>query len=243
MIPATKQTKAQRTKETQSDRKEDKQVREKQIIVIDKSGTLKDVSIKDVLNQNETQQKNTKKEEEKFMSELYKKAGLKSGDGFEEQFIWELEYEEKKYLISLYAKKTGRVQNKNLYSFPPPFEESSFYGNCVLVSSDSDLTSKLWESLFELVYEKYDDEEEDIDEEDESLEDNDLEDDTEEEEEEQEEEEQEEEGKKISKGGKKREYKKHGSKGQLIDDPVVCFADVVENFLDCSSELEMEKYI
>jgi len=204
---------------------EKKKKAEKMVLLIDKSGAVSEITIKD------TQQ---------GINELYKKAGFKTSEGFNEQFGWELQYEDTKYLVSLYAKKSGRAQNKNTYSFPPPFEEASFYGNCVLVCSDSDLNSKLWDSLFELIYEKYDENDEDDDEE-EDEDEEDVEEDEEEEEEEEDIEEEEEEVKQAK--GRKKKTSQSNLKIGKYDDGVICFTEVDENFLDCSSELELEKYI
>ena len=208
---------------------------EKIVLLVDKTGTVKEIGIKDT---------------PQSLNELYKKAGFKSADGFQEQFVWEISNEDLpdaasdakcgnlKYSVSLYAKKTGRIQ-KNMYGFPPPFEESVFYGNCILVCSERDLSVAIWDGLFEAIYEKYEENEEEMEDEeqddaadDESVDLEELEDDEEGMDEEKE--------CKVSSGKKKRAACNAKTKK---DDPVVLFTDVVEHFLDCSSELELERYV
>jgi hypothetical protein len=94
MPPVTKQSRVQtsnrRTRQEDLEKIEDQGTKEKKIVLVDKTGVLKDISIKEI-------PKNAKKGEDRYVNELYKKAGLKTADGFEEQFVWELEYEETKY--------------------------------------------------------------------------------------------------------------------------------------------------
>jgi len=178
-------------------------------------------------------------------SSLYKKAKLKTADGFHEQFVWELMLEEVKYTISLYGKKMAKMDRgpKNAYGFPPPLEEASYSGSCLLVSLDGNLTSKLWDDLFEMIYEKYDGEEADDEEADED-EEGEGEGDEVEEEEEEEGEEEEAEGEDevpVVKGGRKKRGGKASKKP--VEDLLVFDNEVVEQFLDCSCELEYEPFV
>jgi hypothetical protein len=173
---------------------------------------------------------------------LYKKAGFKTAEGFQEQFVWEVSLDEEKYTIQLFAKKTGRLQ-KNAYNFPPPIEESVFYGNCLLVCTERNLTAKLWDSLFESIYEKYDNDELDDDEDtEELLDDQDsvvAEDDISEEEEV---DEADEEGP-ILQNETKRSKKTSQKKDSLLLFGSTNAATTEEQFLDCSCELELEPYL
>jgi hypothetical protein len=178
-------------------------------------------------------------------SDLYKKAGLKTSDGFHEQFVWELALEEVKYSISLYGKKMAKTDRgpKNAYGFPPPLEEAAYAGSCLLVSQDGDLTTKLWDDLFEMIYEKYEGEEADDDEDEEDeADDVDEADEAEEEADDEEEEEpDDEEG-----GGPTtvRRKKRGGGKAKKAADDLLLFDnEVVEQFLDCSCELEYEPFV
>jgi len=116
---------------------------DKTVLVIDKSGLLKEVKIKS----------NSQKD-------LYKKAGLKSAEGFQEQFMWDVDWEDTRYSISLYAKKKGKT-GKNMFNFPAPLEEEVFYGNAILLNNLGSLSIADWENLFEVICEKYDENGED----------------------------------------------------------------------------------
>lgn len=189
---------------------------EKKVILIDKTGTTKEIGITDPTT-------------------LFKKAGFKTGDGFDEIFVWEIVWEDVKYTISLFAKKTGRVP-KNAYGFPPPLEDASFYGNCILMCHEHDLTVKIWDNLFESIYEKYDeDDDESAEEEEDDYEAVDEgEDDVEEEE-------VEEEGEKPAHVRKKAANGKSKKKDELV--PLFIEAPISDTFLDCSEELELEPYV
>jgi len=63
------------------------------IIIVEKLGTLKELTVKEF------------KEEE-----LFKKCGFKKGDDFVKQTEWTLKLEGKKYLVALYAKTEGKAK-------------------------------------------------------------------------------------------------------------------------------------
>ena len=95
-------------------------------------------------------------------SDLYKKAGLKTADGFKCYTSWSVEIDEMKYNISLYGKTTGRANQENKYEFPPPVDSHLFFGNCVLVNKTEngevkDLSVKEWEDIYETLYGGFED--------------------------------------------------------------------------------------
>jgi len=104
-------------------------------------------------------------------SELYKKAGFKNAEGFALQTTWSVELKGgRKFKIQLYAKKTGRAGQENKYEFPPPVDNSMFFGNCLLVNVDNDLKINDWTSIYEHLYGGFEDiGSEDSDEEDEDM--------------------------------------------------------------------------
>lgn len=114
------------------------------IIIVDKSGKLKQSSIKNY--------------EE---SELYKKCGFKKPDGFEKQTEWGSKMDGKKYIVAVFAKKTGKATFENKYDFPPPIDTTLFFGSCLIIrytkECDGGLTpcslsldewNKIYEKLF-----------------------------------------------------------------------------------------------
>jgi hypothetical protein len=118
------------------------------VIIVEKNGTLKPLTIKDF------------KEEE-----LFKKCGFKKGDDFEKQHEWNIKITDKKYAISVFAKTEGRANSENKYDFPPPIDSKLFFGNCVIIAklkSESNnvytnLTLELWEKMYEKLFGGFED--------------------------------------------------------------------------------------
>jgi len=112
------------------------------ILIIEKSGSIKELNIKSYNK-----------------DELYKKAGFKVTDGFSVQTKWSVEIDSEKHNILLYAKTKGRAGQENKYDFPPPVDNTLYFGNCILVNTNQDNVSEdnvkdLTESLWEKIYEK-----------------------------------------------------------------------------------------
>jgi hypothetical protein len=114
------------------------------IIIVDKSGTLKTLTVKDY------------KEEE-----LFKKGGFKKVDGFIKHTDWSVKMDGQKYNIALYGKLDGKANMENKYDFPPPVDNKLFFGACVLVGSirndkgEKVLTSLslgLWDKIYEKLF-------------------------------------------------------------------------------------------
>ena len=119
------------------------------VIIVDKTGLLKSYNIKDF------------KEDE-----LYKKCGFKKSTDFSKQTEWNIKYDGKKYLISMYGKLEGKANTENKYDFPPPIDNKLFFGNCVLVakiknedniSLFTSLTIPLWDKLYEKLFGGFED--------------------------------------------------------------------------------------
>jgi len=119
------------------------------IIIVEKCGSLKTLSIKDFK-----------------MEELYKKCGFKKGDDFLKQTEWSAKYEEEKYYIEVFAKTEGRPNSENKYDFPPPIDTKLFFGSCAILAynkkSDgnkfyTDLSLSLWNKLYEKLFGGFED--------------------------------------------------------------------------------------
>jgi len=119
------------------------------IIIVDKSGTLKVLNVKDY------------KEED-----LYKKCGFKKSDGFEKQTEWSSKMDGQRYLIALYSKTEGKANSENKYDFPPPVDTKLFFGSCALVAylkkedgarTPCNLTIPLWEKIYEKLFGGFED--------------------------------------------------------------------------------------
>ena len=119
------------------------------IIIVERTGTLKPLTIKDF------------KEDE-----LFKKCGFKKGKDFIKQAEWNAKYEGKKYYVQVFAKSDGRANSENKYDFPPPIDKNLFFGSCAIIAftknNDSgknyvDLSLPLWNNIYEKLFGGFED--------------------------------------------------------------------------------------
>jgi hypothetical protein len=222
------------------------------ILIIEKTGAIKEVAIKTFSE-----------------AELYKKAGLKSAAGFELQTEWGAEIQGKAYSVSLYGKTDGRAGQENKYELPPPLDNILFFGSCILVNRlngvPSNITKDEWKTVYDHLYGGFEDLDEDDDEEEDEDDDEDVprtkegyvkddfvvDDDEEDEDydEEEEEEEEEEESEtsseeeiavKTRKTRATQAAKKPTKEKKVTAPPKEV---LINNYLDCTSELSEEEYI
>ena len=217
------------------------------VLIVEKSGNIKEQNIK--FDENE----------------LYKKAGHSSQTGFKCYTEWNIEnLNDKSYNISVYGKTNGRANSENKYEFPPPIDNTLFFGNCVIVNKHNNIpvsiTGDEWDDIYEYLYggfEDLGDEDSEEDEEDEEgipltkqgyakdgfiVDDDDI-----DEEDEYEDEADDEEELSIKKSKSKSNPKKITTKktSKKSEKPENVFKIVQEqsNYLDCTSELEEEEYV
>jgi hypothetical protein len=130
------------------------------VLIVEKLGNVKEQTIKN-FDENE----------------LYKKAGYKTAEGFKCYAQWNIEeLNGKPYSISVYGKTTGRANQENKYEFPPPIDNTLFFGNCIIVNktdnSATSISADEWENVYEHLFGGFedlgdeDDDEEDEDEDD-----------------------------------------------------------------------------
>jgi len=121
------------------------------IIIVEKTGQLKLLSIKDF------------KEDD-----LFKKCGFKKADDFQKQNQWNIKIDGNTYLVFVYAKTDGRANSENKYDFPPPIDTKLFFGNCAIIAKkpsnnkDGDfmytnLSVELWEKMYEKLFGGFED--------------------------------------------------------------------------------------
>ncbi len=121
-----------------------------QIVIVDKTGTLKEVNAKD-LNKDD----------------LYKKCGFKKADGFEKLTEWTTKISgEGKFITSVYGKTDGKANMENKYDFPPPIDTTLIFGSCVVICETkqddgkvvlADLTVDLWNKIYEKLFGGFED--------------------------------------------------------------------------------------
>jgi hypothetical protein len=108
------------------------------VLLVEKNGTIKSLKIKEFCEE-----------------DFYKKCGYKSPSNFKKQHTWKGKVEGTTYYISLFAKTDSRTaMGENKYEFPPPIDQTLFFGNVVVVNKDennqwSDLTVDEWETIYD----------------------------------------------------------------------------------------------
>ena len=114
------------------------------LLIIDKSGTPKVLSVKDFK-----------------IEDLYKKCGFKKPDGLEKRHVWVTKCDKVNYRISVYAKDDGKANAENKFEFPPPIDNSLFFGSCAVLVEHKNLageyvptivTMDIWDKLYEKMY-------------------------------------------------------------------------------------------
>jgi hypothetical protein len=119
------------------------------IIIVEKLGSLKMLSIKNF------------KEEE-----LYKKCGFKKPEHFNKQTEWSVKCDGTKYYIQVFAKAEGKANNENKYDFPPPIDTKLFYGSCCIVGQIKkedgtktyvNLSIAIWNKIYEKLFGGFED--------------------------------------------------------------------------------------
>jgi len=119
------------------------------IIIVERLGSLKLLSIKDFKQ-----------------DQLYKKCGFKKGEDFKKQAEWNIKYDNKKYCIQVFAKNEGRANSENKYDFPPPIDSKLFYGSCAIVAQVkkedgskvyANLNLQIWNKIYEKLFGGFED--------------------------------------------------------------------------------------
>lgn len=114
------------------------------IILVEKLGELKSLSVKDY------------KEDE-----LFKKCGFKKADDFSKQVDWSVKIDGQKYIVSMFGKSEGKANMENKYDFPPPIDNKLFFGCCALVCQSCDSVNKktftnlsleLWNKIYDKLF-------------------------------------------------------------------------------------------
>jgi hypothetical protein len=125
------------------------------IVLVEHNGNLKQVKSKELTRDT-----------------LYKKCGFRTAEHFDKTATWEVEINKDMVIIELWAKTEGKANNENKYDFPPPVDNSLYYGSCVLIQVDNkdrilNLTTELWLKIYEKLFGGFEDLDEEVEEEDE----------------------------------------------------------------------------
>jgi hypothetical protein len=118
------------------------------ILIVEKSGNIKPLLVKDYKPE-----------------ELYKKCGFKKDNDFLKQIDWKIKLGNTKWLVTVYGKTEGRATNENKYDFPPPIDNTLFFGSCAIVAKSykdgiftiENLTIPLWDQFYEKLFGGFED--------------------------------------------------------------------------------------
>ena len=111
------------------------------ILIVEKGGSIKDTVVKEYKE-----------------NELFKKCGFKKEDGFVKQTTWaSVKINGVKYIVDLYGKTEGKANTENKYDFPPPVDNTLFFGSCALVCRNEEskmisLSLELWNKIYEKLF-------------------------------------------------------------------------------------------
>ena len=109
------------------------------ILVIEKNGNVKEVTV------------NTFEHET-----LCAKANVKKVTDLKKRTTWKVEID-KKYEVVLYAKDSGRAGSENKFEFPPPVDNELYFGNCILLNLKGNLKKTEWEDIYNHLYGGFED--------------------------------------------------------------------------------------
>lgn len=111
------------------------------ILIVEKGGSIKETVVKEYKE-----------------NELFKKCGFKKEDGFVKHTTWSsVKINGVKYTVDLYGKTEGKANTENKYDFPPPVDNTLFFGSCALVCRNEEskmisLTLEVWNKIYEKLF-------------------------------------------------------------------------------------------
>jgi hypothetical protein len=115
------------------------------IVIVERTGNVKQVKVKDVTRET-----------------LYSKCGFRKPDGFEMRTIWKV-IEGESYTVELWSREHGNANTENKYDFPPPVDKDLYFGNCCVVRIDEEsdkivnLTTGEWKKIYENLFGGFED--------------------------------------------------------------------------------------
>ncbi len=95
-----------------------------------------------------------------YDEDFYKRAGFKVAEGFKCHHTWKIGNTGN--TIYVYGKTSGRANQENKYEFPPPIDNTLFFGSCFLIMKNSedefvDLMKADWQKIYEQLYGGFED--------------------------------------------------------------------------------------
>jgi hypothetical protein len=116
------------------------------IVLVDKSGTLKDLNSKTFA-----------------IDDLYKKCGYRKVDGFDMVAEWETKKGgDKVTKVQVWGKSEGRAGSENKYELPPPVDTKLLFGTLAVIGLDNegdikDIDCETWNKVYEDLFGGFED--------------------------------------------------------------------------------------
>ena len=115
------------------------------IVLVDKTGSLKQIKVKDLTR-----------------DKLHTKCGFKKNDHFDSRTTWTINIDDNKYTVELWSKDDGKANTENKYDFPPPVDTELYFGTCCLIRLGDDdeiisLTVDEWTKIYEALFGGFED--------------------------------------------------------------------------------------
>lgn len=113
------------------------------VLIVETNGTIKELAMKQYAEE-----------------DLYKRAGFKTSDGFKLHCTF---VAASGTIMRLYGKSVGKANRENKYEFPPPVDQTLFFGSCLLMAMDAttmepiDFPKAAWETLYVQLHGGFDD--------------------------------------------------------------------------------------
>lgn len=113
------------------------------VLIVETNGTIKELAMKQYAEE-----------------DLYKRAGFKTSDGFKLHCTF---VAASGTIVRLYGKSVGKANRENKYEFPPPVDQTLFFGSCLLMAMDAttmepiDFPKAAWETLYVQLHGGFDD--------------------------------------------------------------------------------------
>jgi len=113
-----------------------------QIILIDRGGDMKEKKTKNI-------------------DSLYKVCNYRNDNHFGKQTTWSVKLNKRELEIQLWAKIEGKAGTENKYDFPPPVDNSLYFGICCLVCYEDkcliNMPITTWKQIYEQLFGGFED--------------------------------------------------------------------------------------
>ena len=114
------------------------------LVIIDKSGSLKEQRVKDLTR-----------------DIAYKKCGFRKADGFDLRNAW-LVKDKEVHIVELWSRDSGKSGTENKYDLPPPIDKPLYFGNMAALGVNDkgelvDLTVSTWKRVYEKLFGGFED--------------------------------------------------------------------------------------